>query len=136
MTVGINPEKTGYSPAANLQFPGSSKQSATSSPEAPPTVASTAPFKTGEGIRLNPQNVATHYNRGLSHGGLGRYQRAIEDFGEALHLEPELAVLHAIRAIAYTILGRGIEARQDVAQAVELGLDPGAIESAIEDLGK
>ncbi len=62
----------------------------------------------------------------------GKYKRAIEDYDEAIRLNPHLASAFANRAVAYTHLGRDLEAQQDTKRGIELGLDRGILQSAIQ----
>ncbi len=65
-------------------------------------------------------------------GNAGENQRAIEDLNEAVRLDPQLAFAFANRALAYTYLGRDLEAQRDTKRGIELGLDRGILESAIQ----
>ncbi len=88
--------------------------------------------KYDEAIRLNPQNAHAYNKRGETYGQLGKYKRAIEDYDEAIRLNPQLASAFANRAVAYTYLGRDLEAQQDTKRGIELGLDRGILQSAIQ----
>ena len=57
---------------------------------------------------------------------------SIAKYDEAIRLNPQLASAFANRAVAYTYLGRDLEAQQDTKRGIELGLDRGILQSAIQ----
>ncbi len=52
-------------------------------------------------IKLNPQDAAAYYNRGIAYDDLGEYQKAIDDYTKAIELAPQDASAYYYRGIAY-----------------------------------
>ena len=48
-----------------------------------------------------PDAAIEHYNRGVTYGNQGEYQRAIQDFDKAIQLDPDLAPAYNNRGLAY-----------------------------------
>ena len=63
---------------------------------------------------------------------LGALELSIAKYDEAIRLNPQLASAFANRAVAYTYLGRDLEAQQDTKRGIELWLDRGILQSAIQ----
>ena len=89
-----------------------------------------------EAIRLDPQFAVAYTNRGNAYQNLREYPRAIEDFNEAIRLDPQLALAYVNRALAYSRLGEDTDAQHDTERAIELGIDRGFLESAVEEAKK
>jgi len=77
-------------------------------------------------ISLKPDFAMAWYNRGGAHGGMGRYDLAIADFGNAIRLMPDYADAYRYRAFAFCLLKRYEEAWADVKTARRLGGEPNA----------
>ncbi|MBI5203982.1 MAG: tetratricopeptide repeat protein [Nitrospirae bacterium] len=71
-------------------------------------------------IELNPQDTATHYNRGTAYSNLGNYQQAINDFNKAIGLNPQDAEAYNNRGVAYSNLGNYQQAINDLTKVIEL----------------
>jgi protein O-GlcNAc transferase len=71
----------------------------------------------------DPNNVETHYNRGVTLLDLGRPVEALASFERALNLMPNLAAAHANRGAALRALGRKDEALAGFDKAISLQPD-------------
>jgi len=77
-----------------------------------------------QAIRLNPDNAVAYYNRGLTYGDSGQYQRAIEDYSQAIRLDPDYTAAYNNRGNAYDDLGQREKALLDWRKACDLGYQP------------
>ena len=75
-----------------------------------------------------------HVQLGIQLAEQGRPQEAIVEFDEAIRRNPQHADAYKNRALAYTVLGNEVKAEKDVELALELGIDPGEMEVAIQDV--
>ena len=89
-----------------------------------------------EAIRRDPEAADDYNHRGNVYRTLSQPERAIQDYNEAIRLDPGFADAYKSRALAYTVLGNDVDAEKDVELALVLGMDPGELELAIEELGK
>ena len=87
-----------------------------------------------EAIRRDPQDADAYNLRGNVYRDLSQHERAIQDYNEAIRLDPGFADAYKNRALAYTVLGNHVDAEKDVELALVLGMAPGELESAIEDI--
>lgn len=90
-----------------------------------------------EAIRLDPGHPVAYYNRGQAYFTLGRPRLAVDDYTKAIELspdDPQQALAYAGRAMSYTLLSQDEEAQNDMAKAIELGLNPGVLIAAIDEL--
>ncbi len=87
-----------------------------------------------EAIARDPQAADAYNHRGNAYRNLSLPERAIQDYNEAIRLDPGFADAYKNRALAYTVLGNHVDAEKDVELALVLGLDPGELELAIEDV--
>jgi serine/threonine protein kinase len=69
---------------------------------------------------LQFRDLWTHFNLGLCHFRLRRFEEALCDFGACVALEPEMPEAHENRGRALSALGRGDLARADLARAAAL----------------
>lgn len=72
------------------------------------------------GIARDPQDAMAYYHRGLAHGELGDYRRAIEDFTQAIALQPQNAEAYYNRGAAYGNSGKHRQAIEDFDRAIKL----------------
>jgi tetratricopeptide (TPR) repeat protein len=76
-------------------------------------------------LALRPDDVWTHYARGVSQKELQRYEAAIESFSQALSRDPAHAKSRVHRAHARRLVGDRNAAREDLEAALTSGsLDP------------
>lgn len=61
-----------------------------------------------------------YFNRGITHGRLGSYDKARADFDRALDLDPDYALAYRERAVAYVALRRYELALRDADRALDL----------------
>ncbi|MGB7346185.1 MAG: serine/threonine-protein kinase [Pirellulaceae bacterium] len=73
--------------------------------------------------RLQPNSVATIFNRGLCHLNLGNHRQALVDFASCLELKPQLTIARFNHAVAAHRLGDHQAALADLNQIVAAG-DP------------
>ena len=71
-------------------------------------------------IRLKP-TAAAHRNRGIIRNAMGRYRRAIEDFGESARLDPEHRATYFHRGLSHEATGNRDLALGDFRRACALG---------------
>jgi len=65
-------------------------------------------------------DAEAYYNRGVSYGKKGEYDRAIADFTKALEINPRLAQAYYNRGVAYERKGEYDQAIADYTNALEL----------------
>ena len=56
-------------------------------------------------IELDPNDAKVYYNRGITYGKKGEFDRAIEDFTKAIDLNPNYADAYYNRGVAYSNKG-------------------------------
>ncbi len=83
----------------------------------------TAIEKYSEAIRLAPHFVHAYNDRGVAHGSLQAFGKAVRDFDSALELNPERARTYNNRGYAFASLGRFDKAVEDYGEAIRL--EPG-----------
>ncbi len=71
-------------------------------------------------IRLEPNNSAGYFNRGIMYFNLGQYQRAIQDYSQAIRLDPNKPGAYNNRANAYSSLGQYAESLKDLDEAIRI----------------
>ena len=74
-------------------------------------------------IELNPNNIYTYNNRGVTYGAKGDYDRAIADYTKAIQLNPNYADAYFNRGAAYLKIGEFEQVLDDYNRAIELKLD-------------
>jgi serine/threonine protein kinase/Flp pilus assembly protein TadD len=74
-----------------------------------------------------PHLAAAYFNRGLAYTGLGKPERARDDYTRALALDPGMGVAALNRAILHLEAGRHDEAEADLRRALPGGADPAAV---------
>ena len=86
-----------------------------------------------QAIAHNPEYAEAYTNRGAAYFGKGDLDRAIADFDQTIALDPENAIAYLNRGLVYVVMGK-VEAASDLARAIELGLDAGTKQFALEKL--
>lgn len=71
-------------------------------------------------LSVDPQHVASFFNRGLSRLKLRQYEKAIKDFDEAIRLQANHAEFYSEKGVALHHLGRQREALDNMNQACRL----------------
>ena len=74
-------------------------------------------------IELDPKDIYSYNNRGLSYINLGKYESAIADFNKAMELDPNYDKPYFNRALAYEELGQIDNAIRDFQKVLELTTD-------------
>ncbi|MGP1385523.1 MAG: tetratricopeptide repeat protein [Thainema sp.] len=69
--------------------------------------------------RIDDQDAAAFFNRGVTHYDLGDQSRAIADFTQVIHLYPRDAVAYNNRGLAYYDSGHLAAALADLSQAIQ-----------------
>jgi lipoprotein NlpI len=75
-----------------------------------------------EAIKLDPQSVQSHNNRGIAYCNKGDFALAIGDFSRAVEIDPKFGKGFNNRAVAYFMNGEREKARQDAEKAQSLGI--------------
>ena len=87
-----------------------------------------------QAIELNPNLADAFNNRDLLSLRTNLLDRAIIDLDEAIRLDPRFALAYANPAKTYSLADQDELAQWDFDRAVEFGLDPGPLESDIQNL--
>jgi tetratricopeptide (TPR) repeat protein len=66
------------------------------------------------------ESAEAYYNRGLTYGKKGQYDRAISDFNKAIELNPKYAMAFNDRGVAYFYKGQCDKAISDYNKAIEI----------------
>lgn len=74
-------------------------------------------------IKLDPEDSETFNNRGGAYIGLGKHDKAIEDFNQAIKLNPEYVETFYNRGTTYNYLDEHDKAIEDFNQAIKLNLE-------------
>lgn len=72
-------------------------------------------------IKLDPQNAALYFNRGVAYNNFGKKKLAINDYNKAIKLNPNFAQAYNNRAIFYLNQGNKKQGCQDAQAACKLG---------------
>ena len=75
-------------------------------------------------IEIDPKDIYSYNNRGLSYINLGKYESAIADFNKAIELDSNYDKPYFNRALAYEDLGQIDDAKQDFQKVLLLTSDP------------
>jgi tetratricopeptide (TPR) repeat protein len=75
-----------------------------------------------EAIKLDPQSIQAHNNRGIAACNKGDFNLAISDFSRAIEIDPKFGKGYNNRAVAYFMKGEREKARQDAEKAQSLGI--------------
>ncbi|MDI6815207.1 MAG: tetratricopeptide repeat protein, partial [Dehalococcoidales bacterium] len=71
-------------------------------------------------LKLNPDDLATLNNRGVTYAKLGKYDEALADYNRSLELRPDDPATLYNRGNTYAKLGRYVEALADYNRSLEL----------------
>ena len=74
-------------------------------------------------LKIDPNDVATWYNKGNVLLELGKYHEALESFDKALEIDPNDLETWSDRGMAFTKLGNYQEALKSFDKALELDPD-------------
>jgi tetratricopeptide (TPR) repeat protein len=75
-------------------------------------------------IRLNPNDLNAHVNRGLAYAGKGYIQLAAIDYTRAIHMKPDDAAIYSRRGDAYLSVNEYARAITDYSEAIHLDPKP------------
>jgi tetratricopeptide (TPR) repeat protein len=78
-----------------------------------------------EAIRLNPNYVNAHYNRGVAYGNKKDYDKAISDYTQAIRLNPNYANAFNNRGVAYSNKKDYDKAISDFSEYIKLSPNEG-----------
>jgi tetratricopeptide (TPR) repeat protein len=71
-------------------------------------------------LQLDTNYGDAYYNRGVAHGDLGQYHKAIEDYNQAIRLDPNQADAFINRGNEYNNLGQYQQAIRDYNKSIKL----------------
>jgi tetratricopeptide (TPR) repeat protein len=73
-----------------------------------------------EVVRINPQNIYGHFNRGIVHFQMEQWQEAVHDFSSAIELVPDFVGAWINRSLAYKALQDEKGSQADYQKAMQI----------------